>query len=1385
MEQRENKRSLILKEPGSFYNHIHSLLPGLAITFTDSLEIVSINPPAFVEHLFRDTPDRVKHHLSEIFAASSIDELKMEREHAAERQEPFFRQYIIETAGRPALIFIAELIMERNLRSNHCLKGVIVESSCSPDYAQALRESEQKYRTLIDLFPQAVAIFQDDRAAFVNDAAARILGFETAADILGVDVLMPVPDYEKERLQQYMIKHIQGDRDAPSHFYANLLRKDGHEFPVEIFASSTMYNGRPALMIIFHDISERERTRRALSDSENSFRRLVEGVNAIIYTTRLDNRGTTLYISPRIEQMIGFSAEEIISDPDFWLKHLHPDDLANFKKRFEKPRRSGQSYSFEYRMFSKDNRMVWIRDEGNVVWEEASGYFILNGFKLDVTQSRLMERSLQASERRFRELAELLPQVIFEVDNQFIVQYVNHAGKKLLGFSESDIVGRMNGLNMIAPEDRQRALNHGRDRLAGQSGFPEEFTIVTGDGNSFPVIIHTSPIFSGNQVAGLRGIITDITAQKEMEKVQTMLFQISEATSTTSNLGELLRIIREKLGILVDTTNFQIAFWDREKGSYSFPYSIGDGPDGSVINNSPAALLDHVRISGQPLLADQAACRKIVGSETPDQNLPTSWLGAPLKTDNKILGVVALHSASPGLAYTENDLRFLTIASGQIAMAIERKKVQDTLKKSEEFSRAVIEYSPLGVSVRSNTGKLLSCNRAWQRIWGRTDEEVAVNMVAARRELRFDGRDRYLAQWLPAVEKIYKQGGYLFVPEVRLLNKNDNDTHWVSQHFYAILGKDGKVDRIVILTEDITKRKLAEEALRESEERYRILWENSPIGICMNDRQGIYHFVNSAYCRIYGYTKEELLGRPFYDLIMPPGHPKANAESFARLFDENKPGTLGETDYYINKNGEPVCIQYTYDFVRQGGVTQFIVTMNIDITEKKRAVDALRESEEKYRLVVDNAGEVIVRVDYTGRFLLANRSAARFMGTSPESLIGKTMWDLFPKHIADRQVENIRKVVDDRQPILTEDEVIIRGESRWFKSNLQPVVNPDGGITSAIVITNDITAQHYVKLRDEARFQVLQALRRTRDIDTCLELGCIAIYNAQLFRRAVLTLHNSQRQIINLGQIGVDSEVIEAARQAPALTREMAAQITQNKYRISLSYFIPKETGVITNDIPRRVSQPDTDHNDHQEWKSGDELFTPIIDSEGNYEGWLSVDTPFNGRRPTLEIVLCLEEILDIVSKKIHEIKTLEVLKSEGQALQDKNIALREVLSHIEEEKMEIKNKIGANVAQVLLPALNKLVRKDGTVNPTYYNLLKIGLPELITASGAMVHQYARLSPREREICNMIKAGSSTKEMADTLNISPATVQKHRELIRRKLGINNKQVNLANYLKSL
>lgn len=142
--------------------------------------------------------------------------------------------------------------------------------------------------------------------------------------------------------------------------------------------------------------------------------------------------------------------------------------------------------------------------------------------------------------------------------------------------------------------------------------------------------------------------------------------------------------------------------------------------------------------------------------------------------------------------------------------------------------------------------------------------------------------------------------------------------------------------------------------------------------------------------------------------------------------------------------------------------------------------------------------------------------------------------------------------------------------------------------------------------------------------------------------------------------------------------------------------------------------------------------------------------------------------------------------KEAEQAIENKNVALKEIIEQIEIEKKGIKEDVMLNVEEVLLPALKKLRRKGTALDRKYIEVLEQNIKSLTSSFGRHVSQKRhRLSPREVEIANLIKSGVSSKEICVMLNISFKTVETHRNKIRKKLDILNKDINLTTYLQTL
>ena len=164
-----------------------------------------------------------------------------------------------------------------------------------------------------------------------------------------------------------------------------------------------------------------------------------------------------------------------------------------------------------------------------------------------------------------------------------------------------------------------------------------------------------------------------------------------------------------------------------------------------------------------------------------------------------------------------NDIMELRRLNAELQAKIaEHKRAEEALRKSEEFSRTLIEHSPIGISVRSPTGRLLFYNEAWKKIWAMSDQDVAHDLAQVRSELAFDQRDKYLEPYLDELKQVYQSGGSLHAPKLKMTQPRPGKAEWIEQYFYAIKDEGGQVDRVVILTEDVTQRERSEEQIKTS-----------------------------------------------------------------------------------------------------------------------------------------------------------------------------------------------------------------------------------------------------------------------------------------------------------------------------------------------------------------------------------------------------------------------------------------------------------------------------------------------------------------------------------------------------------------------------------------
>ncbi len=456
-----------------------------------------------------------------------------------------------------------------------------------------------------------------------------------------------------------------------------------------------------------------------------------------------------------------------------------------------------------------------------------------------------------------------------------------------------------------------------------------------------------------------------------------------------------------------------------------------------------------------------------------------------------------------------------------------------------------------------------------------------------------------------------------------------------------------------------------------------------------------------------------------------------------------------------------------------------------DVSELFLAQEALRQSEESYRDIVETAGEGIFVLDTEDNVIFANQQMADMLGYKVDEILGRSFLDFMDdegrrgaqSHHQALRAGN-REQYDFR--FCTRD-----GREFWGMVSATPLIDRDSGsYRGSLIMLADITERKMAEIRDKARFVLVNKLRTAKGIDDCLLLGCKALFESRLFRRSAFLFFDDEGAITNFAQVGLDKNEAGAIRHGAPIEMGNFANLTQSKHRISKSFFVGQGTHPASEQAFPNIS---FSAGEMPSWKPGDILIMPIFLRSGEkFDGIITVAHSFDSHRPpSHDNILRFEEIVEMVILRIGEIQQAEALSRERQALAEKNVALKEIMSVVEAEKMEIRKQIASTIDQVLKPAISRLARRDGTINKTYYDLLKYNLDELALTTGGALSISSKLSPREMEICSMIKNGSSSKDIAEALDIALVTVQKHREVIRRKLGLTNKSVNLTTHLRNM
>jgi len=421
----------------------------------------------------------------------------------------------------------------------------------------------------------------------------------------------------------------------------------------------------------------------------------------------------------------------------------------------------------------------------------------------------------------------------------------------------------------------------------------------------------------------------------------------------------------------------------------------------------------------------------------------------PMVYNREFLGALGVACGVPHV-WTEEAVSLLRISGEIFVNAIQRHRAEAALRGSEQRHRVLFERNLAGVYRNTIDGRILDCNDAMARILGFSSREELMQQSAG--ELYQDPGQRR-----DFVDEIRRER--MMTSREISLRRKDGRPVWLIESVHLLDGDPEILEGTVI---DITDRKLAENALRESEERYRLLVERMREGLVQADNDGVLQFVNDRFCEMVGYSREELIGLQG-DLLL------AYPEDIAMMREKTRLRQRHVADQYEirvrRKDGTVVWLEIGGAPVTDaaGNLVGSIGVHN-DVTERRMAEGALRESEARYRLMAENSTDMISRTSNQGIILYASDACRRLVGYEPSELVGRSFYD-FIFEVDREEVRYLSSLIHESGPTTFAYRVEKKdGSLVWFETTSRSVRDAlTGKIREIVGVSRDVTERKRVE----------------------------------------------------------------------------------------------------------------------------------------------------------------------------------------------------------------------------------------------------------------------------------------------------------------------------------
>jgi len=896
---------------------------------------------------------------------------------------------------------------------------------------KALSDSEERFRLLAESSLAGIYLIQDNVFAYVNPALASIFGY-TVEEITGrlgpQDLTLP----EDRPLVAGNIRRRVEAGVSNLRYEFRGQRKDGGVTSVEAHGGRIEYRGRPAILGTMLDITERKRAAQAIAQERQLLRTSIDLLPENFYVKDLDSR--FLVANEALAKHLGKTSPFQIlglSDADFF----SAEQAAGFRAEELKVFGGEPLIEQEATGTRADGRECTYLTT-KVPFRDSQGRIQgLVGIGRDITERKRTEEALRESMALYHSLVEQLPAGVFRKDAEGRYVFVNSWFCRLKGVKAELFLGKKPA-EVAAIELAEGPTNPSRiNQLAAQGTDHHQQIMQTGqrieveehgldaDGNEQHIFVVKTPIFgSDRKIVGTQGILFDVTERKRTEEA------LRESKALYYSLVEQMPtgvFRKDRAGRYVFVNS-----WFCELRGLTAEQIVGRTPDELAAVEAAASGRTHPEIL-QLLQNGSRHHEEILRTGKPihvEEVYPTPEGG------KRYLHVVKSAVFGP-------DARIVGTQGIQFDVT-ERKRVEQQLAETSEFSQKIISEASVGIIVYKASGQCELANEAAARTLNATVPELLKQNFRQIESWRAAGMLQMAEETLAGSPR---SGEFHFTSTF------DKEA-WLVCHFSSFVR--GNEPHLLLLFNDVLDRKRAEEALSDNEAFLNTVVENIPHMIFVKDAKELRFLkFNKAGQALLGYSLEELLGKNDYDFF-----PKELADRFTEIDRRVLRGKdvvdIPEEPLQTRNQGERIVHTKKIPIFDNAGQLVYLLGISEDITERKLAEEHIREQ----AALLDKAQDAIMVLNLDDRIVLWNKSAERIYGWSAAEAIGQKPLNLFLGGVVSPRHEEAWKVIWERGEWGGElQETTKDGKTVTVQGRCNVIFDEQGRPKARLIINTDVT----------------------------------------------------------------------------------------------------------------------------------------------------------------------------------------------------------------------------------------------------------------------------------------------------------------------------------------